>query len=330
MTGVQRFETSSTDDVRYRLLIDAMIDYAIFMLDPAGIVTSWNPGAEKCKGYTAAEILGGHSSCFYTEEDRRAGLPARVLETAAREGRHESEGWRVRKDGDRFWAHTVIDPIRAPTGDLIGFATITRDRTERKNAQDSLSRSQEQFRLLVQSVTDYAIFMLDAEGRITNWNLGAQRIKGYRFDEIRGEHFSRFYTEEDRKNGEPQRALEIAIRDGRFEKEGWRVRKDGTRFWASVIIDPIRDDSGRLLGFAKVTRDLTERRNAQAALDKAREALFQSQKMDALGQLTGGIAHDFNNLLTAVLGSLEIVRRRLPEDARITGLIDNEIGRAHV
>jgi PAS domain S-box-containing protein len=179
------------------------------------------------------------------------------------------------------------------------------------------------FRLLVDAVIDYAIYMLDAEGRVTSWNPGAQRLKGYVESEILGSHFSRFYTEEDRQDGLPAVALETAAREGRFEKEGWRIRKDGNRFWAHVVIDPIRNEAGGLIGFAKVTRDLTERRDAQLALDQAREALFQSQKMDAVGQLTGGIAHDFNNLLTAILGSLELVRRRLPEDPKTIALVDN-------
>ncbi len=323
MQKSERFDASATDEGRYRLLVEAVTDYAIYMLDPDGIVTSWNPGAQRFKGYTADEIIGEHFSRFYQEHDRAAGLPLKSLMTAKSEGKFESEGWRVRKDGSRFWAHVVIDPIRSPSGDLVGFAKITRDLTERKNAEEGLQRSQEQFKLLVQSVTDYAIYMLDADGRITNWNLGAQRIKQYTPDEIIGEHFSKFYTDKDRDNGEPAKALATAAREGRFEKEGIRVRKDGTEFWAHVIIDPIRDETGAVTGYAKVTRDITERREAQQALERAREALFQSQKMDAIGQLTGGIAHDFNNLLMAVIGSLEIVRRRLPDDPKITTLIDN-------
>ena len=323
METVDRFDTALTDGERYRLLIDAVTDYAIYMLDANGIVTSWNPGAQRFKGYMASEILGSHFSRFYSEEDRRAGLPLRALETAAREGKFENEGWRIRQDGTRFWAHVVIDPIRAPSGRLVGFAKITRDLTERKAAEELLRQSEEQFRILVQGVTDYAIYMLDPHGRITNWNPGAQRIKGYRPEEIIGEHFSRFYTEKDRLKGEPQRALEIAAREGRYERESWRVRKDGTQFWANVVIDPIRDDGGKIIGFAKITRDITERREAQKALEQAREALFQSQKMEAIGQLTGGIAHDFNNLLMVILGSLELVGKRLPDDAKIANLIGN-------
>jgi PAS domain S-box-containing protein len=318
-------QTSYTDDGRYRLLVEAVTDFAIYMLDPDGIVCSWNPGAQRFKGYSAEEIIGQHFSRFYTEEDQKLGLPAQALETSRLQGKFESEGWRVRKDGGRFWAVVVIDPIWSPSHDLIGYAKITRDLTERKQAEQTLRQSELQFRLLVQGVTDYAIYMLDTEGYVTNWNLGAQRIKGYAPEEIIGRHFSQFYTDEDRAAGEPHRALETAKRENKFEKEGWRVRKDGTRFWALVVIDPLRDETGTLLGFAKITKDITERREAQAKLDKTREALAQSQKMEAIGHLTGGIAHDFNNLLMVVLSSLELIRKRLPDDPKIAGLLDNAV-----
>jgi PAS domain S-box-containing protein len=308
---------------RYRILVEAVTDYAIYMLDPTGVVTSWNAGAQRIKGYTAGEIIGQHFSRFYTDEDRASGLPAKVLAAAAQEGKFEAEGWRVRKDGTRFWAHVVVNAIHNPSGELTGFAKITRDLIERQKAQEALRLSEEQFRLLVQGVTDYAIFMLNPEGVVANWNAGAQRIKGYAPNEIIGQHFSRFYTEEDRRNGLPQKALDTAVREGRFESEGWRLRKDGTRFWSHVIIDPIRDDDGNLLGFAKITRDATERKQTQESLEQAREALFQSQKMDAVGQLTGGVAHDFNNLLMAILGSLELLKKRLPADPQLLRLIDN-------
>ncbi len=319
--------TLQTDglDGRYRLLVDAITDYAIYMLDPDGHVSSWNSGANRFKGYTEAEIMGEHFSRFYTLEDREAGVPQRALLTAATEGRFEAEGWRVRKDGERFWAHVVIDPIRHPGGGLIGYAKITRDLSERKLAEEVLRRSEEQFRLLLQGVTDYAIYMLTPQGKVSSWNPGAQRIKGYEPSEIIGQHFSRFYTEEDRAGDLPRKALETAAAEGRFEKEGWRVRKDGTRFWANVIIDAIRAEDGLLIGFAKVTRDVTEKRQAQDALERAQQELFQAQKMEAVGQLTGGIAHDFNNLLTAVLGSLEIAKKRALSGRPNVDLIENAI-----
>jgi PAS domain S-box-containing protein len=316
-------ETLRQSEERFRLLVQGVTDYAIYMLDPQGVIASWNPGARRFKGYTEEEIIGEHFSRFYTDEDRQTDLPRRALETAVREGKFEQEGWRVRKDGRRMWAHVVIDPIRDDQGHLIGFAKVTRDITERKEAQEALRRSEERFRLLVQGVTDYAIYMLDPEGYVTNWNSGAQRLKGYQESEIVGQHFSTFYTPEDREAGLPRQALETAAREGRFEKEGWRVRKDGSRFFAHVIIDTIRDEQGRLIGFAKVTRDITERRAAQEELEKARTEAHQSQKLAAIAQLASGIAHDFNNLLTVIMGNLDMLKRAKEE--RRPRLIDNAL-----
>ena len=296
----------------HELLIRAVVDYAICMLDPDGYVVSWNPGAERIKGYTSGEIIGEHFSRFYTEEDRATGLPGLALHQASENGRFTTEAWRVRKDGTRYWATVVIDPI-LEGGRLIGFAKITRDMTEQRKAQLAALESERRFRLLVQGVTDYAIFMLSPEGVITNWNAGAARIKGYRADEIVGQHFSRFYTTEDQAAGMPSKALENARANGRHDAEGWRVRKDGTQFWAGVVIDAIQDDDGELIGFAKITRDLTERRAAQLELEQSREQLAQSRKMEAVGHLTGGLAHDFNNLLTGIAGSLELLKTRLDQ-----------------
>jgi len=306
----------------FRLLVQSIVDYAIYMLDPSGIVTSWNAGAERIKGFQTHEIVGKHFSTFYTDEDRKAGVPDKVLETARREGRFEGEGWRVRKDGSRFWASVVIDAIKDDEGKLIGFAKITRDMTEKRKAQQALIEAEQRFRILVQGVTDYAIYLLDTEGRVTNWNAGAARIKGYSPDEIIGEHFSRFYTPEDREAGVPAKALDTVRESGRYEAEGWRVRKDGSRFWASVVMDAIHDDDGKLIGFAKITRDMTEKREIQKRLEESREQLFRSQKMEALGQLTGGLAHDFNNLLTAILGATDLALRNLTDEERLRRMLD--------
>jgi PAS domain S-box-containing protein len=296
-----------TEEQRFQYLIFGISDYAIYMLDVGGHVSSWNTGAQRFKGYVAPEILGQHFSQFYTPEDRATQLPARALATALAEGKYEAEGWRMRKDGTRFWASVVIDPIYDEHGTLLGYAKITRDITAKREAEQALRASEERFRLLVQGVTDYAIYMLSPQGEVSNWNVGAERIKGYMADEIVGQHFSRFYTEEERTGGMPARALATAAREGRYEAEGWRVRKDGTRFWAHVIIDAIRDDAGELIGFAKITRDLTEKKAAADALAEANAALFQAQKMESIGQLTGGIAHDFNNLLSVLASGLEVL-----------------------
>jgi PAS domain S-box-containing protein len=310
-------------DRRFQMLVEAVTDYAIYMIDTDGRVTSWNPGAERIKGYRAQEVLGRHFSMFFTSEDQEAGLSRRALATASRVGRFEHEGWRLRKDGTRFWALAVLDAIYDEGGQIIGFAKITRDMTERRVAQQALQESERRFRLLVQSVIDYAIFMLDPQGRVTNWNSGAERMKGYRADEIIGAHFSTFYTEEDRRVGLPALALKKAKRDGKFETEGWRVRKDGSRFWANVVIDPVRDEGGQLIGFAKITRDITEQRDAQRALAETREQLFQAQKMEAIGQLTGGIAHDFNNLLTIVLGGADMAERLIGDNEKLRRILGN-------
>jgi PAS domain S-box-containing protein len=257
----------------HRLLVESVDEYAIFALDPDGYILSWNPGAQRFKGYTADEIIGKHFSIFYPRERIEEGFPQYELREAARVGRFEDEGWRVRKDGSLFWANVVITALHDRAGNLVGFAKVTRDLSERKQAEEALRASEERFRLLVQGVKDYAIFMLDPTGHITTWNDGAQRIKGYTAEEIIGKHFSVFYPSEDIAAGKPERELEIAKATGVYEEEGWRLRKDGTRFWASVVITALRNENGELAGFAKVTRDLTERRAArERELEAARRA----------------------------------------------------------
>jgi PAS domain S-box-containing protein len=309
MADQARFD-GELHDQRLQLLLNSITDYAVYMLEPDGTIVSWNAGARRLKGYEAEEIIGQNYSRFFTAQDREAGLPQLALATAAREGRYEAEGIRLRKDGTRFWVNAVLDPIYGEDGGLIGFAKVTRDVTDRRAAEEALHASEQRFRLLVQGVRDYAIYMLDPEGVVTNWNTGAEAIKGYRAGEIVGAHFSTFYTPEDREDGEPARALETALREGKYEKEAWRVRKDGTRFRAHVVIDPIHDDSGQHIGFAKITRDITERFKAQQELEETRTTLMQAQKLQAIGELTGGIAHDFNNLMTVIRGSAELLRGR--------------------
>jgi len=248
------------------------------MLDREGRVATWNLGAQRAKGYKASEIIGLHFSLFYTEEDRRAGRAEKLLKIATEQGRVSDEGWRVRKDGTVFWASVTITAIRDDQGNLLGFGKVTRDLSERKQREESLRRSEERFRLLVSGVQDYAIFMLDEKGHVASWNDGAERIKGYLPEEIIGEHFSRFYPEEDIRSGKPAWELNVAETEGRFEDEGWRLRKDGTRFWANVIITPVHNDSGKLLGFSKVTRDFTERLLARKALEESQARLKESEK----------------------------------------------------
>ena len=252
-----------TENSMYRLLVQSVTDYAIYMLSLEGIVSNWNAGAERAKGYRPDQIIGQHFSIFYSEADRSLGLPQQALSTALQTGRFSSEGWRLRRDGSRFWAHVVLQPVLDEAGETIGFAKITRDMTEQKKLEARGAEQERNFRLLVQGVTDYAIYMLSPQGTVSNWNAGAQRAKGYRAEEIVGHHFSEFYPPEDRQNGLPERALATALKTGKFEGEGWRVRKDGTRFWAHVVIDAIHDEAGDLIGFAKITRDVTERKKIE-------------------------------------------------------------------
>jgi PAS domain S-box-containing protein len=285
-------------DGRFHLLVDAVVDYGIFMLDPQGHIVSWNPGAEKLKGYRRDEILGRHFSIFYPAEIAAAGWPDEELRRAAQLGRFEDEGWRVRQDGSRFWANVVITALRDPSGALTGFAKITRDLSERRRNEEALRESEARFRLLVDSVRDYAIFMLDVNGNVRSWNAGAEALKGYKAEEIIGRHFCTFYTPEDQAAGKPAWELRTARQEGRIEDEGWRVRKDGTLFWANVIVTAVHDQRGELLGFAKVTRDMTERRRL--------EELERSSRM--MSQFLAMLAHELRNPLAPMRNAVTLMQ----------------------
>jgi PAS domain S-box-containing protein len=289
------------------------------MLDPDGRVLTWNAGAELIKGYSASEIIGEHFSRFYPPEARD--FPAYELKVAAAEGRFEDEGWRVRKDGSRFWANVVITALYGSDKALVGFAKVTRDLTDRRESEEQLRHSEERFRLLVEGVNDYAIFMLDVNGNVATWNSGAARIKGYRAEEIVGQHFRKFYPEDAVESGWPEHELKVAAAEGRFVDEGWRVRKDGSRFWAHVTITALRDDTGRLRGFAKLTRDLTERKRTEAleASGAERETMLEAERnARLLAQRTARIkdeflatlSHELRTPLNAILGWTQLLRSR--------------------
>ncbi|HEX9161575.1 MAG TPA: PAS domain S-box protein [Thermoanaerobaculia bacterium] len=319
MSNPQRFRDFSSAE-ELAMLVEEVRDYAMFVLDLKGTIRSWNRGAENIMGYSADEAVGRHFSLFYPPDDVARKKPDGELALAAAEGRMEDEGWRIRKDGARFWANTVITALRGPGGELRGFAKVTRDLTERREADERLRQSEELFRLLISSVEEYAIFMLDPTGHITTWNAGARRIKGYAPEEIIGKHFSIFYPAAEKAARKPDRELEIAIREGKFEEEGWRLRKDGSRFWANVLITPVHDGRGELRGFAKVTRDITDRKEQQEmqqALLEQREARLQAEEERRRAEASYRVAqeanrakdeflmtlsHELRTPLTAILG----------------------------
>jgi PAS domain S-box-containing protein len=291
----------------FRLLVDSVNDYAIFMLDAAGRVRTWNPGAGRLKQYRADEIIGQHFSIFYPREDVEGGKCEHELTVAAATGRFEDEGWRIRKDGTRFWANVIITAIRTPAGELGGFAKVTRDLTERRAAEEIVRQGEMRLRLLIESIQDYAIFMLDPGGYVTTWNPGAERTTQYRADEILGKHFSIFYTPDALSSNHPAYELKVAAATGRYEEEGWRIRRDGSRFWSSVVISAIRDDQQQLKGFAKVTRDLTDRKNAERE-QAARIAAEASNR--AKDEFLAMLGHELRNPLAPTLTALQVMKLR--------------------
>ncbi|HSW17281.1 MAG TPA: PAS domain-containing sensor histidine kinase [Ramlibacter sp.] len=305
-------------DKRFQLLVETVVDYGIFMLDATGHVASWNIGAQKLKGYSHDEIIGRHFSVFYPPEALAAGWPDEELRIAASLGRFEDEGWRVRKDGTQFWANVVITALREADGSLAGFAKITRDLTERRQHEETLRASEERFRLLIDSVHDYAIFMLDATGHVASWNAGAQAIKGYAAAEIIGQHFRMFYPPAERAAGRPEKELETAAARGRFEEEGWRVRKDGTLFWANVVVTAVRGADGALIGFAKVTRDMTERR-------KLEDLERSSRRMN---EFLAMLAHELRNPLAPMRNAVSLISLDPAQGDRArwaSGVIDRQL-----
>lgn len=309
---------------RFRLLVESVRDYAIFMLDPRGHVLTWNAGAERFKGYRASEIIGQHFSRFYPPEALARGLPEHELREAKRVGSFEDEGWRVRKDGSLFWANVIITAMWSAQGQLLGYAKVTRDLTHRRNQEEALRQSEERFRLLVEGVSDYAIFMLDVNGKVATWNVGAQRIKGYDAHDIIGQHFSVFYPADARASGWPDHELQVAAEKGSFTEDGWRLRKDGTKLWANVTITALRDETGRLVGFAKLTRDLTQTKRVEAIelASQQREEILEAERSARMAaqhatrvkdEFLATLSHELRTPLSAILGWTQILLKKGPE-----------------
>ncbi|HTH10299.1 MAG TPA: PAS domain-containing sensor histidine kinase, partial [Acidovorax sp.] len=282
---------------RFRLLVEAVQDYGIFMLDRTGVVMSWNLGAQRLKGYQAHEVIGQHFSIFYPDEARNARWPDEELRRAAANGKYEEEGWRIRKDGSCFWANVVITALRNERGEITGFGKVTRDLTERREHLEALRQSEERFRLLIEGVRDYAIYMLDPSGVIQSWNHGAELIKGYAGHEVIGRHYSMFFRSEDVAAGLPEKELRDALAHGRTEEEGWRVRKDGSTFWANIVVTPIYAGN-ELRGFSKVTRDMSERL-------RLRDLEHSSQRMN---EFLAMLAHELRNPLAPIRNAVSILQ----------------------
>ena len=307
---------------RYRLFVESLEDFAIYMVGPQGRIETWNRGAERLTGYSQEEAIGMSVATLYPHE-RQAELSEVRSACQASGGCQKVEGGLRRKDGSVIAICLTVQPVRDATGILLGWGEVARDLSQQNAVANAHSFTEEQFRRLVQGVIDYAIYMLDLQGHVHSWNTGAERIKGYQEGEIVGQHFSKFYTDSDRASGEPERGLAHALKHGRFENKAWRVRKDGSLFWAHVVIDRVDDNEGNPVGFAKVTRDATESLQAEEALEEMRRALYHSQKMEAIGQLTGGVAHDFNNLLQVISGNLQLLNEDVADNDRAKRRVAN-------
>ncbi|MCF0052437.1 PAS domain S-box protein [Dyadobacter sp. LJ53] len=310
---------------RYRLMVEAVKDYSIFMLDPQGHIITWSDGGGLIQGYAESEVLGKHFSIFYTATDLIDKKPDRELEIARQTGAYREEGWRVKKGGSLFWASVVLTALFNNQNKLIGYSKVTMDLTRRLQNEESLRQSEARYRSLVEQVGDYGIFMLDTKGRICSWNEGAKRIKGYTAQEVIGKYFSIFYPEEDILSGKPARELRIARATGKYEEEGWRLRKDGSRFWANIVITAVYDTERLLTGFSKVTRDLTERKLAEQGLQErsneyrqlVQELMTTNNALSAvnheLEEFTAIVSHDLKEPVRSVKSYLYLIEQQIAQ-----------------
>jgi PAS domain S-box-containing protein len=315
-TDVQGLIEQQGSDV-FRLLVEGVSDYAIFMLNPDGIVVSWNEGARRIKGYQAKEIIGRHFSTFYTPDALARDWPSEELRRALSIGRFEDEGWRVRKDGTCFWANVIITALRDPAGRLLGYSKITRDLTERREHEERLRQSEENYRLLVEGVKDHAIFLLDADAKVLNWNAGAQRVLGYEAAEVVGRPSTIFYGERDVAAGKPETEIAVARNAGFCEDVGWRVKSDGTLLWADVTLTALRDRAGTLRGFVQIVRDMSERRRLQALETEGKR----------INEFIAMLAHELRNPLAPIGNAVGIMEKvsTTPELLWCTKLIGRQV-----
>jgi len=317
--------TLRVNEERFRVMVENIRDYSMFLLDVNGYIQTWNDGAAQMTGYSANDVIGKHVSIFYSDTQTKMSKAEFEMKTAIETGKFEEEGWRVKKNGSLFWAYVVITALYNDHNQLIGFSKVTRDLSEKKQQDELLRLSEEKYRLLVEQVTDYGIFMLDEKGRIVSWNEGARRIKGYETHEILGKYFSIFYPEEDIISGKPAYELKVAIKEGRYEEEGWRIRKDGSGFWASIVITAVYNNAGALIGCSKVTRDLTERKQAEKALRDSYERYRQlasqlkitndelSYANEELEQFTSIVSHDLQEPVRTIKSFLQLIDITLDE-----------------
>jgi PAS domain S-box-containing protein len=325
----QKNSELNSSEQRYHKMIDEVLDYAIILLDQDGIIQNWNRGAEKIKQYTEEEAVGRHFSMFYLPGDRSSGLPGQLLNQAVREGRAVHEGWRLRKDGSRFWGSISLTALHGEDGEIIGFSKVTRDLTERKTAEDQLKQyadelekknealriSEEHYHKMVSEVQDYAIILLDVHGNVQNWNAGAEKIKGYNAEEIIGKNFATFYTPEDRQRNLPQQLLNEARLQGKAVHEGWRVTKNGSTFWGSIVITALHAEDGSVIGFSKVTRDLTEKKEAE---DQLRQYLFELEKQNAeLDQFAYAASHDLQEPLRKIVTFADLIEQNIGDEETV-------------
>ncbi len=291
----------------YKKMIEEIQDYAIILLDKNGIIMNWNKGAEKIKKYKDSEIIGKHFSVFYLKEDFDDRLPQKLLNEASLTGRAIQEGWRKRKDDSRFWASVTITALHDENNSVIGYCKVTRDLTEKKNAEDSLRLSEERYHQMIAEVQDYAIILLSIEGIIENWNAGAEKIKGYSSKEAIGKKFEMFYTDEDKADNLPAKLLNRAKETGKALQEGWRVRKDKSKFWGSITITALHNKAGHVIGYSKVTRDLTTQKlNEETTLKYTKELEIQNIELEQFAYVA---SHDLQEPLRKIQTFADLIRK---------------------